>query len=350
MASITDVAREAGVSASIVSRVLNGDPTLRVRDDTRARVLAAVDALDYAPNHAARALRRSQVGTLGLAVPDMHNPVYAAILAGARPAATQHGYVLMLTDLDDLASDTTTFRRVVRGGAVDGLLLQRDGAAAGRVVERIAPARIPMVFLNERVRPPTSGVAVDDRTAAALATRHLVDLGHTDIGHLRVRGRNSRSRDRQAGWEDALKEAGLPVRHDLLGYGGAVPEAGYRGLTELLAHPRRPTAVFVGSVLAAVGALAAARDAGLSVPDDLSVIGYHDTWLADHVDPPLSVVRLPLDEMGREAVRILVDLIDGKPAQQALVTTPAPRLVLRASTAPPRSPRSARSASRTRLR
>jgi LacI family transcriptional regulator len=335
MASITDVARRAGVSPSIVSRLLNDDPTLRIRDETRARVLAAVDALDYAPNHAARALRKSQVGTIGLAVPDMHNPVYAAILEGARPAATEQGYVLMLTDLDDLASDTTTFRRIVRGGAIDGLLLQRDGSAASRVVDRVAPSQTPVVVLNERVRAPSSGVAVDDRQAAALATRHLLELGHTDIAHLRVRGRNSRSRDRQAGWEDAMQAAGLRPAPRLLGYGGATSETGYQGMAALLQETRRPTAVFVGSVLAAVGALAAARDAGITVPGELSVVGYHDTWLADHVDPPLTVVRLPLQDMGREAVRVLVDLIDGKRAQQVLVTTPAPELLPRASTAPP---------------
>jgi LacI family transcriptional regulator len=334
LASITDVARHAGVSPSIVSRLLNADPTLKVRDETRVRILAAVDELDYAPNHAARALRRSRVGTLGMAVPDLHNPVYAAILAGARPAAAEHGYVLVLADVQGLASDSATFRRLVRGGTIDGLMLQRDGSAADRVVGRIAPSPVPVVLLNERVRPPSSGVAVDDRRAAALATRHLVELGHTAIAHLRVRGRNSRSRDRQAGWEDALKEAGIAPAPELLGYGGATPDIGYRGMTDLLARSPRPTAVFVGSVLAAVGALAAARDAGLSIPRDLSIVGYHDTWFAEHVHPSLTVVRLPLAEMGRAGVRTLVDLIAGGPPQQLVVTDPPPELVDRGSTAP----------------
>ncbi|REF35435.1 LacI family DNA-binding transcriptional regulator [Thermasporomyces composti] len=350
MATITDVARRAGVSPSVVSRLLNNDPTLRIRDDTRARVLRVVEELDYAPHHAARALRRSQVGALGLAVPDMHNPVYAAILEGARPAATEHGYLLMLTSLDDLASNTTMSRRIVRGGAIDGLLVQRDSPTAARVVDRITARRMPVVVLNERVRAPIAGVAVDDRAAARLATRHLLELGHTEIAHLRVRGNNSRSRDREAGWRDALKEAGLTPRAELVANGGAVPESGFHGLLELLRRPRPPTAVFVGSVLAAVGALTAARHAGLTVPDDLSIIGYHDTWLAEHVDPPLTVVRLPLVDMGREAVRLLVDLINGRPAQQVLLDTPTPELVVRASTAPPRRARRAGARPRHRER
>lgn len=342
MASITDVARHAGVSPSVVSRLLNNDPTLRIREATRTRILQAVEKLDYAPNQAARALRRSQVGALGLAVPDMHNPVYAAILEGARPAATEHGYVLMLTDLDDLASDTTMSRRLVRGGAIDGLLLQRDSPTAIRVIDRITSNRIPVVVLNERVRAPVSGVAVDDRAAARLATRHLLELGHIRIAHLRVRGQNSRSRDRQAGWRDAMTEAGLVPGEELLGHGGAVPESGFRGLLALLEQPRPPTAVYVGSVLAAIGALAAARHAGLRVPDDLSIVGHHDTWVADHLEPPLTVVRLPLETMGREAVNLLVDLIEGKPARQVLVSSPAPEIVLRSSTAPPPRPQSVR--------
>ena len=334
MASITDVARHAGVSPSVVSRLLNNDPTLRIRDETRARVLQAVEELDYAPHHAARALRRSQVGALGLAVPDMHNPVYAAILEGARPSATEHGYLLMLTSLADLASDTTMSRRLVRGGAIDGLLLQRDSPAAARVVDRITAHRMPVVVLNERVRAPAAGVAVDDRAAARLATRHLLDLGHTEIAHLRVRGSNSRSRDREAGWRDAHEEVGLTPRDELLGNGGAVPETGFRGLLDLLTRPRPPTAVYVGSVLAAIGALAAARHAGLRVPEDLSIVGHHDTWVAEYLEPPLTVVRLPLAAMGREAVNLLVDLIQGRPARQVLVSSP-PEIVRRSSTAPP---------------
>lgn len=139
-----------------------------------------------------------------------------------------------------------------------------------------------------------------------------------------------------------MTEAGLVPGEELLGQGGAVPESGFRGLLALLEQPRPPTAVYVGSVLAAIGALAAARHAGLRVPDDLSIVGHHDTWVADHLEPPLTVVRLPLETMGREAVNLLVDLIEGKPARQVLVSSPAPEIVLRSSTAPPPRPQSVR--------
>lgn len=337
MARIVDVAGRAGVTPSVVSRLLNGDPTLRVRPETRARVLAAAEELQYAPNHAARALRRASVGTLGLAVHDIHNPVYGEIIAGAEAAAREQGCVLMLADVDSLASDDDTFRRVVHGGAIDGLMLQRNGLSSDQVVTRVAESHVPLVILNERVRSPLSGVAVDDRHAAALATRHLLALGHREVAHLGVGGRNSRARDRQAGWRDAMTGAGLEARSDLVCVGGVRPETGYRGLMDLLAGARPPTAVFAGSLLSAVGALTAARDAGLGVPDDLSILGFHDAWFAEHVFPPLTVVRLPLREMGRQAVRLLGEHAAGAPPRQVLISDPRPELVPRGSTAPPRA-------------
>ena len=337
MARIVDVAQRAGVAPSVVSRLLNGDPTLRIRPETKSRVLAAAEELDYAPNHAARALRRSSVGALGMAVHDLHNPVYGEIIAGAEAAARAQGCVLMLADVDSLASDDDTFRRVVSGGAIDGLMLQRDGYASDQVVARVAGARVPVVILNERVRAPLSGIAVDDRRAAALATGHLIALGHTEIAHLGAGGKNSRARDRQAGWRDAMTKAGLDPRRDLVRVGGVRPESGYKALMELLAAARPPTAVFAASLLAAVGALTAARAAGIPVPDDLSIVGFHDAWFAEHVHPSLTVVRLPLREMGRRAVLLLGERAAGAPPQQGPVTEPEPEVVPRGSTAPPRS-------------
>jgi LacI family transcriptional regulator len=335
-ASITDVARVAAVTPAVVSRVLNGDPTLRVRAATRDRVLAAARDLDYAPSHAARALRRNRTNAFGLAVHDMANPVYGEIIAGAQKAATDAGCVLLLADIEALAGGDESFRGVLHGGAIDGLLLQRAGTAADRKVARAASARVPTVLLNDRSTRLAS-VALDDAAGTDLATRHLIELGHTRIGHLSVGG-TSRSTARTRGWRRALSRAGLAADPRWLADGGHTIALGYDGMRSLLAGlspADRPSGVVVANVLAAIGALTATRHAGLTVPDDVSLVAIHDVAFAEHLVPPLTTVAMPLRELGAAAVGLLGDLLDGGAIQQVVIREPAPRLVRRGSAAAP---------------
>ncbi|MFC7546783.1 LacI family DNA-binding transcriptional regulator [Plantactinospora sp. GCM10030261] len=333
MATIKDVARHAGVTPSVVSRLLSGDPTLRVRPETKARVAASVAELGYAPNRAARALRRARTGALGMAMRDPTSPVYGEIFRGAEEEAGRADHVFVVADLDSLTVDPATFRRLTGTGAIDGLVIQRDGQPGDdALLAGLRLAELPFVVVNERVEPPLAGVALDDTRAGRVATAHLIALGHTEIASIDIGGPTSRSADRHAGWDQAMRHAGLEPRSDLVAVGGARPETGYRAMTELLATVRRPSAVVVGTLVAAVGALTAIRHAGLRVPEDISVIAHHDAWFAEHVTPPLTVVRSPLRELGRRAVRLLLDRVDGQPARQDVVTEPPPELVHRGST------------------
>jgi LacI family transcriptional regulator len=331
--SITDVARRAGVTPAVVSRVLNADPKLQVRAETRDRVLAAARELEYTPSHAARALRQSRSGTLGLAVHDMANPLYGEIILGAQKAAADAGYVLLLADIDGLARRDETFHRAVHGGAIDGLLLQRAGTASDSRIIRTASPRIPMVLLNDRSSTLAS-VALDDLAGARLATRYLLDLGHTRIAHLRIGG-TQRSGSRVRGWRDALHRAGVEPEPAWLVDGGHTVETGVEGMRALLARRPLPTAVMVGNVLAAIGAMTAAREAGLDVPGRLSVIAFHDVLYAAHLVPALTTVAMPLRELGAAAVALLVERLDGGVPRQVVVRDPAPALRVRGSTAPP---------------
>lgn len=332
--SITDVARRAGVTPAVVSRVLNGDPKLQVRAETRDRVLAAARELDYTPSHAARALRHSRSGAIGLAVHDLANPLYGEIILGAQKAAADAGYVLLLADIDALARGDETFHRAVHGGAIDGLLLQRSGNASDRKIIQTASARIPTVLLNDRSTTLAS-VALDDAVGARLATQHLLDLGHTRIGHLKIGG-TQRSGSRVRGWRDALSKAGAPVNQDWLVGGGHTVASGELGMRELLARDPRPTAVVGGNVLAAIGALTAAREAGVKVPDEMSVVSFHDVLYAAHLVPALTTVAMPMRELGAAAVALLLERMEGGEARHVVVRQPAPVLVERGSTAPPR--------------
>lgn len=334
--SITDVARAAGVTPAVVSRVLNGDPTLHVRAQTRERVLAAVRELDYTPSHAARALRHSKSNALGLAVHDMSNPVYGEIIIGAQKATTDAGYVLLLADIDGLARGDETFRRAVQGGAIDGLLLQRAGTYSDRKIVEAATTRIPTVLINDRSSKLAS-VALDDVGGSRLATQHLIDLGHSRIGHLRIGGTN-RSGARVRGWRQALTGAGLVPDERWEVHGGYSMSTGYQGMRTLLSLSELPTGVVAGNVLAGIGALTAVRDAGLSVPDDLSIVAFHDIPYTAHLVPPLTAVAMPLRELGAASVTLLIERLAGGAPRRVVVHDPRPELIVRGSTAPP-SPR-----------
>lgn len=338
MATIKDVAERAGVAPSIVSRLLNDDPTVRVRPETRMRVEAAARALDYVPNRAARALRGARAGALGVALRHLTSPVYAQIFSGAEAEARSADLLLVAIELDALATEPQAFQRFVRGGAIDGILLQRDGVPGDALVmDHVVGSGLPFVIVNERVAPPVAGVALDDCRAAELATAHLLALGHRRIAHLAIGGETNRSEDRRRGWELALKRAGLAASPAMVAIGGGRPETGYAGMMQLLANAERPTAVVAGTLLSAIGALGALRDAQLGVPEDISIIAHHDSWLARYVTPSLTTVRLPLDQLGGHAVRLLVEQLEGGGTRQELLEFPQPEIVPRGSTSPPRA-------------
>jgi len=338
MATVVDVAARAGVSIAVVSRVLNGDQRLRVRDETRQRVLDAASALNYTPNHAARALAQSKAHILGLAVHDASNPLYSPIIAGAQSAAAERGYALMLADVEALAHDDQLFRRLVSSGSVDGIILQRAATQSDELVERIASSRIPIVLMNETSeRPEISSVAVDDEQGAYVATMHLIAQGHRRIAHLQVDGPASRDAARTRGWERALRDAQLPVEAALLVPGGHLSEQGYRAMRALLERRASFTAVFAANPLVAIGALRACADEGVSVPDDISLVSLHDVSLADFITPRLTTVRMPLFEMGRRAVDLALRHLENATSQHELVLTEEPVLIVRESTAAPTS-------------
>lgn len=337
MTTVVDVASRAHVSPGIVSRLLNGDPTLRVREETRQRILQAASDLDYSPNAAARTLRMSRSGTIGLAVHDASNPVYSEIIAGAQAAATAAGSVLMLTDVNVLAQGGVIFRRMMSSGSIDGLLLQRAGTDSDAFVSRLAAKRVPIVLLNDRTDGDLGSVGVDDYTAAVLGTEHLLALGHREIGYLGVDGDLPRTSLRRAGWDDALTDAGLEVDPAWVVTGGHTAQAGFDAMSVILGQRRRPTAIFAANVLAGVGALTACRDNAVAVPADISVIGLHDIPLADHLSPRLTVVKLPLFEMGARAVGVLLEHLDDGIPRHEIIADPAPILVVRDTTARPRS-------------
>lgn len=333
-ATLRDVAKLAGVSTSVVSRELNGDPVLRARDETRQRIQEAAKALGYTPSHAARSLRLARAFAIGLLVPEVTNPIYDLLIRGIDDAADDLGYQVLLGRTERLQPEGDFLRRLVGEGRVDGFLVQRPDETDVHEFAPLIEGGAPVVLLNSRGSRRGSAV-LDDAAGARLATEHLLELGHRDIALIGGDVHSHTGRARERGYVEAIKAAGMRRRSAWILHSGYSTEAGGRAIRELgLTGGRRPTAVVVANVTAALGVLRGARDIGLAIPEQLSVVAIHDFWLADYSWPSLTTVRMPLYALGQEAVRLLHLRLMGERAIDVTVDQPAPVVVSRGSTAP----------------
>jgi LacI family transcriptional regulator len=326
-ARLRDVAEAAGVDTSIASRILSGDGGLTVRPDTRRRVLEAASRLAYRPNTAARALKTRKTMAVGMIVPELTNVAYATIAMGADERASRAGYALLV------ATGSVRDRLDAIDGRIDGLLV---GIATSETVRMgDLGGSLPTVLVNRHELLGLPSVTVDDAAGTQLATEHLLSLGHRRIGHVAGPQNSDTGRRRREGYERAMRAAGVDYAPDWIVEASYDEAGGELAANRLLRATPRPTALFVANIRAAIGALAAAKRLGLSVPGDVSLVGFHDAPVAMYLDPELTTVRMPLREMGSAAVESLLALLDGNPVEDVRVATP-PELLVRASTAPPR--------------
>jgi DNA-binding LacI/PurR family transcriptional regulator len=326
--TLYDVAREAGVHFTTVSRTLNGAADLKIRPQTRERILAAAERLKYRPNAFGRGLRLASTHTLGLLVPSLRNPVYAGVVRGAFSRAWERGYVVVLAEDSEGGPAAPAYERLVSEGRIDGLLVataRRDDPA----VAQWLTAPVPAVFVNRR-HPGGHNVSMREEHAARLAVGHLLALGHTRLAHIAGPENLDTATRRVHGFRAAVREAGhrapiVPVAFDEPG--------GYRAMVQLLHRNRPPTGIFVSNINQALGALAAAKRNGVAVPEQLSLVTYDDDALAEYLDPPLTAVRMPMQELGETAVDMLLDRVAGDDRRTDVVLDTPPLLVERSSTA-----------------
>lgn len=330
--TITDVARLAGVHPSTVSRALHR-ADLPLRPETRRRVLAAVARLDYRPSAIARGLRLRRTRTLGMLVPDITNPFFPPIIRGAEEAARERGYELVLCNTDDTPERETAMLRLLRERQADGLLIATS-RMADATIAAVRRERFPFVLLNRGSRVAADlAVEVDNVKAASDVVAHLAGLGHSRIAHISGPLSTSTGAERAAGYQRALSAHGLVVDRALVAEADAYSEsAGHAAAKRLFRS--RPTAIFAANDLLALGALRAAREAGLRIPQDLSLVGVNDIPLVALIDPPLTTVRVPQREMGDTAARMLVAVLESEPVAQRHVLLDT-TLIVRGSTAPP---------------
>ena len=328
--TIRDVAAEAGVSHQTVSRVINGNQN--VSPQTRARVEAAIDSLGYSPSAIARSMAKGRTGILACIAPNLTDYTFARIIQGAEQEARQHGYFLLSASAPDESIFTALVEQLVPSRQTEGIMVLNP-YADGRFQH--LPAQFPVVFAGARPREDAiNSVALDDVTAGLIATRHLLEQGHQRIATITGRMVEDCAHDRLSGYQQALQEASLTFDAQFVAEGDWTASSGYTALHQLWQTGTPPSGIFVQNDQMAAGVLRAADELGLSVPDQLSLIGIDDIPMASYLAPPLTTLRQDFAEIGRLAAQLLIETIQRPNIQQQHLTLPA-TLVTRHSTARP---------------
>lgn len=329
--TIVDVANRAGVSKSLVSLVMRG--ATNVSEESRLAVLKAVEELGYRPNAIARSLARQRSFVIGVLLSDLHNPFFTSVIDGISAAAQEFDYRALFNTGNRSREGETLAIETLLQLRVEGLIL------AGTVIDEETIDRVAAethLVLASRTSPSrlADTIATDDLAGAGLAVDHLVELGHRHIAHI-TGGNGAGAEERYQGFLSAMARHGLAEKAMVAG-GDYTEEGGIAGMKQILSSPHVPTAVFVANDQAALGTLRVLSAAGMDVPGDMSVIGYDDTYLAafEHID--LTSVHQETVEMGREAVRLLLERTDrGRTKPRHLLLQP--RLTIRGSTGRPES-------------
>ncbi|MBA2280022.1 MAG: LacI family DNA-binding transcriptional regulator [Acidimicrobiia bacterium] len=335
MVTIADVAATAGVGAGTVSRVLNDRP--KVSPSTRARVLAAIEELEYRPNPLARGLSLGRCQTLGVVVPFFTHASAVERLRGIVAALRDSRYDLVLFNVESPVHRDEHFEALTRRDRADGLLVLSLPPPPDHLA-RLRAAGVPIVLVDATA-PGVPCVVTDDVEGGRIATRHLLSLGHRDIAFIGDSTANgfgfTSSARREEGYGQVLRAAGIRVRRSYVRHGAHERDVAARLAGQLLRLRVRPTAVFASSDVQATGVLAAARSHGLRVPEDLSVVGFDDIEISAYAG--LTTVRQPLFDSGYLGARHLLDALEGGTPIMAAEHHLPLELVVRLTTTKPRS-------------
>jgi DNA-binding LacI/PurR family transcriptional regulator len=328
---MADVARQAGVSHQTVSRVLGDHPN--VRDETRARVLRAIEEMGYRRNSSARALVTRRTRTLGVVASDttLYGP--ASTLFALEEAARAEGYLVSTVSLRKLTMESVSeaLDHLSEGGVEGVVAIAPQRSAVDALAELRHP--FPVVIVGGGPGVDIPGVSVDQHLGGRLATGHLLAAGHRTVWHLAGPEDWQEAADRAAGWRATLEAEG--VEPPMLLRGDWSPLSGYRAGQELAGWVGRGlTAVFVANDQMALGVLRALREAGVRTPQDVAVVGFDDIPESEFFAPPLTTVRQDLAAVGKQGIALLRELIEGRPPATASRIAIEPQLVVRASTFP----------------
>ncbi len=331
-----DVAKAAGVSRTAVSFVLNNIPDANIPESTRQRILQAARDLDYVPNVQALNLATGKTLMVALIVRQTSTQMSAdaflgEFMRGTTRAIEVESYHLLVHAVEPDVPNNTTYGRLVRTGKVDGLLITSP-LVNDKEVQLLHDEGTPIVLNGAADFSDIPSVDVDNVYGAYSAVKYMIDLGHRRIGHIsNAPFSYTSSRDRLEGYQKALAEAGIECDNDLVHVGAFTDSSGYAPMRAMLDLDDPPTAVFIGSDMVALGAIQAIRTCGLTIPEDISVIGFDDVVIGKYLYPPLTTVHLPAYDLGQRAGQMILASIRGESFQPLRVLLPT-ELVVRQST------------------
>ncbi|MBK8084814.1 MAG: LacI family DNA-binding transcriptional regulator [Devosia sp.] len=332
MATIHDVAQDAGVSPTTVSRYLNN--RIELPSTTAARIDAAIRRLDYRPNLLAKRLSTGRTEAVGLVTPEIREPFFAELASAFEDEADRHGYTVFISSTrSDRDREIASLKRL-HDGHVDGLLMMTntpdDGTLAGLIGRRRN-----VVIVDEDI-PGVSAprLFVENAEGAYAATRHLIENGHTRIAYLGGPQRLFTVGERHAGFVRAMSEAGIGIRPEYVAIGSFAPDLARAATLGFLALDVPPTAIFASSDYLMIGAVQGLRSAAVRIPDEISLIGFDDMSFGELLTPPLSAVRQPVEALGRQGFQTLLALLNGQ--SPPMLTRLPVDLMIRQSVGAPR--------------
>ncbi|MEC1178858.1 LacI family DNA-binding transcriptional regulator [Metasolibacillus meyeri] len=326
--TIKDIAREAGVSITTVSRVLNNKEE-GMSNETREKVLRVIEKVNYQPNQLARSLVTKRSKMLGLIVPNISNPFFPELCRGAEDEANDHNYSLIICNSDDQLHKEENYLRLLKEQQVDGILLSSKDQLSETNKMQLRESKIPFIIFDRGEEGNQhSGVFLDNEKGGYLAGQHLIALGHTQIACITGPKNIHNSQKRLSGFQLALKEAALGLPEEFILTGDFKMDTAYQLAKEFLKN-NRVTAIFACNDLMACGVYQAAHELGIRIPEQLSIIGFDDIPLITALIPKLTTIRQNTYEMGRKAIELLIHQIEHESSERVVFE---PTLIVREST------------------
>ncbi len=326
--TLHDLAKELNLSIATISRALSRPEDVAPR--TRQRVLAVVHRHGYAPNGTRRSLRTQQTRTIGIVISDIRNFFCASVVKAIEDEARANGYAVLICNADEDGAKEEAALRLLLNRKVSGIINCSTGANLDLLRAFQKTGAILVDLDRESGLTNVDTVVVDNRRGAQLATQHLLELGHLEIATIAGPQHLSNARGRLAGFEETLRDRNVRIQKGYVQFGNFLQESGYRCAEKLFSVRRVPTGLFVANIEMAAGAIEFVREKGLSIPEQISIVTFDDSFWARYMDPPLTVIAQPVEKMGKCTMELLLArLRGGKPSQTVIFP---PDLIVRRST------------------